>query len=303
MYMRFYGFKERPFTLTPDPRFLYLSEDHFDALEHLVYGISGGEGFLLLSGEVGTGKTTLCRALIDRLSERVVSSLILNPFQDYPGLLKNILWDFALIPEGQSVNEMTNQLIEFLLNEVAPKGKTALIVIDEAQNLDDGTLEQLRVLSNVETDREKLLQILLLGQEELVQKLGRNELRQLDQRISVRYFLSPLRRKEVGQYLRHRLKVASPQREIRFSASGVLEIHRFSRGVPRLINMLAHRTLLAGYVKGSDVLDAALVRRAGQSLFGEKRGKFRRILGRVTRRPLRGPDTGLFEQVEHELNQ
>jgi len=186
---------------------------------------------------------------------------------------------------------------------VAPKGKTALIVIDEAQNLDDGALEQLRVLSNVETDREKLLQILLLGQEELVQKLGRSELRQLDQRISVRYFLSPLRRKEVGQYLHHRLGVASPQRKVHFTSSGMMEVYRFSRGVPRRINMLAHRALLAGFVKGSDALDAMLVRRAGQSLFGEKQSTFRRILGRVTRRPVREPEPGLVEQVEYELNQ
>jgi general secretion pathway protein A len=303
MYMRFYGFKERPFTLTPDPRFLFLSEDHFDALEHLLYGISGGEGFLLLTGEVGTGKTTLCRALIDRLQDRVVSSLILNPFQDYPGLLKNILWDFSLIPEGLSVNEMTNQLIEFLLNEVAPKGKTALIIIDEAQNLDDATLEQLRVLSNVETDREKLLQILLLGQEELVVKLGRTELRQLNQRISVRFFLTPLKKKEVGRYLSHRLGVGDPVRKVHFTASGISEIYRFSRGVPRLINMLAHRTLLAGFVKGSDVLDRALVRRAGNSLFGEKPRQFKRLLNRVLGTPQTEPDLRFIEQVEHELNQ
>ena len=280
MYMSYYGFRERPFTLTPDPRFLYLSEDHFDALEHLIYGISGGEGFLLLTGEVGTGKTTLCRALIDRLSERVVSSLILNPFQDYSGLLKNILWDFALIPEGQTTNDMTNQLIEYLLNEVAPKGKTALIIIDEAQNLDDSALEQLRVLSNVETDREKLLQILLLGQEELVSKLARNELRQLNQRISVRFFLGPLRKKELGQYLSHRLGVGAPQRNVHFTRTGISEIYRYSRGVPRLINILAHRTLLAGFVKGTDALDRFLVLRASSSLFGEKETQFRRLLNR-----------------------
>ncbi len=303
MYMRFYGFKDRPFTLTPDPRFLFLSEDHFDALEHLIYGIAGGEGFLMLSGEVGTGKTTLCRALIDRLSDRVVSSLVLNPFQDYPGLLKNILWDFTLIPEGPSVNEMTNQLIEFLLNEVAPKGKTALIVIDEAQNLDDATLEQLRVLSNVETDREKLLQILLLGQEELIRKLACSELRQLNQRISVRYFLSPLRKEEVGQYLQHRLGVAAPQRQVHFSDAAVSEVFRFSRGVPRLINMLAHRTLLAGFVKGCDNLDRSLVRRAGNSLFGEKPNQFRRILNRLSRRTAAAPpEPALPERVEYELD-
>ncbi len=272
----YYGFREKPFALTPDPRFFYLSADHLEALEHLAFGIHEGEGFLLLVGAIGTGKTTLSRVLIDRLGGQAITSLVLNPFQEYVDLLRNILWDFGVIPEGATVNELTNQLIDFLLNEAGPKGKSALVIIDEAQNLNREALEQLRILSNVETDKEKLLQILLLGQEELLAKLQAAELRQLYQRISVKYFLSPLPRREVGRYIAHRLAVCRPARPVVFTPAALRAVYRFSRGIPRLINMIASRCLVAGFVRETDRIDSGMVRRARSSLFGEK---YRRIVG------------------------
>ncbi|MCP4147678.1 MAG: AAA family ATPase, partial [bacterium] len=160
MFEKYYGFKEKPFSLTPDPEFFYFSQDHLDAIEHLVYGVSQGEGFLMLVGAIGTGKTTTSRVLTEKLGDFVIYSLILNPFQDFFSLMKNILSDLGLTPEGDSWNLLVNQLIDYLINDVAPKGKTVLIIIDEAQNLSNETLEQLRVLSNIETDKEKLIQIL-----------------------------------------------------------------------------------------------------------------------------------------------
>lgn len=278
MYEKFYGFKDKPFALTPDPEFFYLSRDHVEALEHLIYGISQGEGFMMLAGAIGSGKTTTSRVLTEKLGDSVLFSLILNPFQDFFSLLKNIIWDLGVIPDGSTREELINQLIEFLLNEAAPKGKTVLIIIDEAQNLSGETLEQLRILSNVETDKEKLLQILLLGQEELIHKLERPELRQLNQRISVRYYLGPLAKKETGAYLQHRLARARPSKTITFTAAAVREIYKFSLGVPRLINMLANRCLIAGFVRETHTLDRGIVRRARESLFGDKSQDIKRIM-------------------------
>jgi len=273
----YYGFAEKPFALTPDPRFFYLSQDHIDALEHLVYGIGEGEGFLMLCGPVGTGKTTLSHVLTERLGTRVITSLILNPFQSWPELLKSILWDFGIIPEGASPGELVNQLIEFLIREIGPSGRTALILIDEAQDLSAETLEQLRVLSNIETEKEKLLQILLLGQEELLLKLNRPELRQLRQRISIKYLLSPLKRPEVGKYLAHRLSVARPEHLPVFTPGAVREIYRFSQGIPRLINMVASRALVGGFVQETCEIDKRIVKKALLSLFGDKKRAIRRI--------------------------
>jgi general secretion pathway protein A len=275
MVENYYGFAEKPFALTPDPHFFFLSEDHVEALENLLYGISEGEGFLLLSGAIGTGKTTLSRVLIEKLGESVIYSLILNPFQSYFNLLKSIMGDFGIVPEAGSASDLTNQLIGFLTTEVGPRGQTAMIIIDEAQNLDTDTLEQLRILSNIETEKEKLLQILLLGQEELLLKLQDKSLRQLNQRISVRFFLNPLNRREVGQYLQHRIRVSCPQRSVRFDFWAVQEVYRFSQGVPRLINMIAGRSLVAGFVAGSDLITRRMVRRARLSLMGVKNGRGR----------------------------
>ncbi|MCP4213244.1 MAG: AAA family ATPase [bacterium] len=277
MYKRFYGFEEKPFALTPDPDFFYLSQDHLDAIEHLVYGISDGEGFLMLVGAIGTGKTTTSRVLTQRLGDSVIHSLILNPFQDFFSLLKNIVHDLGLTPHGTTVNSLINQLIGFLLNDVAPQKKTVLIIIDEAQNLYNDILEQLRVLSNVETDKEKLIQILLLGQEELIHKLESQELRQLNQRISVKFFLTPLNKAEVANYLAHRIKMGKPARPITFTRAAVREIYKFSRGVPRLINMVANRCLIAGFVSETDTIDKSIVKRARESLYGDKFKKIKKI--------------------------
>jgi general secretion pathway protein A len=276
MYEKYYGFKAKPFALTPDPEFFYLSQDHLDAIEHMIYGITEGEGFLLLIGKIGTGKTTTSRVLTEKLGESVIHSLILNPFQDFFSLVKNILWDMGVIPEGVTTSELINQLIEFLLNEVGPKGKTALIIIDEAQNLSVETLEQLRVLSNVETDKEKLIQVLLLGQEELLSRLETHELRQLNQRITVRFFLNPLERSEVLKYMQHRIERAGVRKKITFTRAAVREIYRFSRGIPRLINMISNRCLIAGFVRETTVIDKSIVKRARESLYGGKRGEMKK---------------------------
>jgi general secretion pathway protein A len=279
MFEKYYHFQRKPFSLTPDPDFFYLSHDHVEAIEHLIYGISDGEGFLMLVGEIGTGKTTLSRVLTRKLGNSIIYSLVLNPFQDFATLLKSIISDFGLVPNGDSKSDLIDQLIRFLLQEVGPKGKTALIIIDEAQNLSIDTLEQLRLISNIETDKEKLLQILLLGQEELMQKIEQKELRQLNQRISVRYFLTPLNKEEMTRYIDHRIKVSrSPAAPpITFSRRAVRDIFKYTQGVPRVVNMLVNRCLIAGFVAETHHIDKNMVKRAKESLYGEKFDKIKRI--------------------------
>lgn len=277
MFEKYYGFKKKPFSLTPDPDFFYLSPDHVEAVEHLIYGISEGEGFLMLVGEIGTGKTTISRVLMQKLSDSIIYSLVLNPFQDFETLIKNMITDFGLKPAGNDKSTLLDQLIEFLLHDIAPRGKRALVIIDEAQNLSIETLEQLRLVSNIETNKDKLIQFLLLGQEELAMKLTSNELRQLNQRISVRYFLSPLSLDEMTAYLYHRLAIAQPRQSISFTPAALREIHKFSRGVPRLVNMIAHRSLIAGFVAESHSIDRSMVKRARESLYGEKYNRLHKI--------------------------
>ncbi|MCP5049486.1 MAG: AAA family ATPase [bacterium] len=279
MFEKYYQFKRKPFSLTPDPDFFYLSPDHVEAIEHLIYGITDGEGFLMLTGEIGTGKTTLSRVLTRKLGDSIIYSLTLNPFQDFEALLKSIISDFGLTPGSGGKSDLIDQLIHFLLHDVGPRGKTALIIIDEAQNLSVETLEQLRLISNIETDREKLLQILLLGQEELMQMIELNELRQLNQRISVRYFLTPLNKAEMTRYIHHRIQASrEPQAApITFTWTALREIFKFSRGVPRLINMLANRCLIAGFVAETHTIDRTMVKRAKESLFGDKYKKIKKI--------------------------
>jgi len=278
MYEAFYGLKENPFSLTPDPKYFFFSKDHEEALSHIIFAINQGEGFIVLIGSVGTGKTTISRVLMERLGNLLYTSLILNPFLTETELLSSILWDFHLIPSGNTKKELIDQLNKFLLNEVAPSGKRALVIIDEAQNLSMEVMEQIRLLSNLETDKEKLLQILLIGQEELAKKLANPALRQLNGRISTRYFLSPLKKKEVREYIEHRLKIATPNVDIKFTKGAIKEVYKFSRGVPRLINMICDRALLAGFVKTSTTIDRNMVIKAKKSLIGEKEKEFKKIL-------------------------
>jgi general secretion pathway protein A len=276
MYEKFYGFQEKPFSLTPDPKFFYYSKDHIEAIEHLIYGVLEGEGFLMLAGEVGAGKTTISRYLMNKLEYKVVTSLILNPFLDFFSLLQNILRDFGMIPMGEGKEELIDQLKEYLINDIGPRSKTALIIIDEAQNLTEETMEELRVISNIETDKEKLLQILLVGQEELIQKLEQQELRQLNQRISVRYFLNSLKAGEIPEYIQHRLKTGAPDKPIKFTRAAVKKIYKFSAGIPRKVNMLANRALISGFVCESRIINRKMVMRAQASLFGEKYNRIRK---------------------------
>jgi general secretion pathway protein A len=247
MYEAFYGLREKPFSLTPDPKFFYLSQSHREALDHLLYGIQQREGFVAITGDVGTGKTTLCRALLGKLDERTKTALILNPILSEEELLRSILQDFGLRGSGTTKKELIDELNEFLI-QLLVEGKNAVLILDEAQDLSEQILEQIRLLSNLETEKEKLIQIILVGQLGLLDLLGAPGLRQLNQRISVRFKIRPLSPHETNQYIFHRLLVAGSTGEAIFSASALQAIYRYSQGVPRLINLACDRALLQGFV-------------------------------------------------------
>ncbi len=265
MYTEFYGLKEKPFALLPDPRFLFLATSHREALAHLLYGIEEGEGFIQVIGHVGTGKTTLCRTLVQRVGPEVEIAFIFNPSGSELELLMAISREFGLPAALRSRSELLDALNHFLLEQKA-SGRRVVLVIDEAQNLEPEVLEQIRLLSNLETEREKLIQIVLIGQPELEENLARSDMRQLRQRVTVRWSLDPLERKEVKDYLDHRLRVAGLSKPDLFQPGAVRAIYRASRGVPRLINALADRTLLAGYARGTRSIDARMVRAAAREL-------------------------------------
>ncbi|MCG6916818.1 MAG: AAA family ATPase [Deltaproteobacteria bacterium] len=268
MYLEFFGLREKPFGLTPDPKFLFFSEKHREALDHLLYGIHQKEGFVLISGDTGTGKTTLCRALLERLDpHEVKTSLVLNPLLNEKELLKAILEDFGLPATGTTKKELLDVLNRFLLKTLTAGG-TAVLIIDEAQHLSTECLEQVRLLSNLETHKEKLIQIILVGSEELPAKLEAFELRHLQQRISLRYHLRPLDRRETRSYLQHRLNMARAAGSTSFDKGAYREIYRFSKGVPRLINIIAERSLLAAYLGGSRKVRLSHVVDGRQSLNG-----------------------------------
>ncbi|MBP9695965.1 MAG: AAA family ATPase, partial [Thermomonas sp.] len=261
MYLSYYGLHEPPFSITPDPRFVHLSERHRDALAHLLFGIDkgGGGGFVQLTGEVGTGKTTLSRLLLERLPRDARVALVLNPRQNAVELLETICEELHINIDGKRGS--TKALVDILnahLLVAYSKGLRVVLLIDEAQNLPADALEQVRLLTNLETDTQKLLQILLLGQPELRDMVARPELRQLAQRITARYHLTPLDAKETGEYLRHRWRVAGGQK-FPFDAKAVQRMHQRSGGVPRLLNVIAERALLAGYARDATVIDARLV--------------------------------------------
>jgi len=249
MYLDFYGFREKPFSLTPDPRFVFLSKNHREAFAHLLYGINNRAGFIALTGEVGSGKTTLLRALLSQLDpEHHRTALIFNPSPSPRRLLWNINREFGVSTSTIAGSGPLDALNQFLLRE-NDGGRTVVLVIDEAQNLKTPALEQVRLISNLETDREKLIQIILVGQPEFGQMLEKKELRQLSQRISVRNHLRPMDFQDTVEYISHRLEVAGGKGKVHFTPGATKKIYRYSRGLPRLINAACDRILLAGYTK------------------------------------------------------
>ena len=267
MYAAHFGLTERPFSLAPDPRYLFLSDGHREALAHLVYGLQGG-GFVQLTGEVGTGKTTVCRALLDQLPPEVDVAMIFTPRLTAVELLAAVCTELHLdTPAGTpSVKVLIDALSRKLLDTHA-KGRRTVVIIDEAQNLSMEVLEELRLLTNIETTRDKLLQVILIGQPELVELMQRPELRQLGQRVTARYHLRPFAFAETKAYVRHRLEVAG-QRESLFTRAAVWTVHRRSGGVPRLINNICDRALLGAYAGGNLRVTAAIVRRAATEVLG-----------------------------------
>jgi general secretion pathway protein A len=269
MYTSFFGLNEKPFAITPDPRYLYLSERHTEALAHLAYGISEAGGFIQLTGEVGTGKTTVLRSLLQQLPPHCDVALILNPRVTPAEFLLAICDELHVqVPEGSegSVKALVDLLTHFLL-DAHGRGRRIVLMVDEAQNLDAEVLEQVRLLTNLETATQKLLQIILIGQPELREVLARPELRQLAQRITGRYHLEALKKGETLAYLRHRARVAGATRDL-FTAGAQREIHRLSRGVPRIINVIADRALLGAYTREEPIVSGALVRRAASEVYG-----------------------------------
>lgn len=276
MYLEHYGLTEPPFSITPDPRFVFLSERHRDALAHLLFGIGqgGGGGFVQLTGEVGTGKTTLSRLLLEQLPDNTRVALVLNPRLTPVELLETICEELRLDLAGKrgSVKALVDALNAYLLDAYA-QGLRVVLIIDEAQNLSTDALEQVRLLTNLETDTQKLLQIILLGQPELRTLLARPELRQLAQRITARFHLTPLEPGETAQYLRHRYRVAGGQ-HFPFTPRAVQRIHVRAGGVPRLINVIAERALLAGYARDQIQLDADIVDRAAKEALAPTAARF-----------------------------
>jgi len=261
MYKEFYGLKENPFNVTSDPHFLYLTKRHKEAFSSLVYGIRERKGFIVITGNIGTGKTTLCRALLNELDAKTKTAFILNPRLSEIQFIRAIIEDFGIVIKRNSKIEMIKGLNDFLIKQLTSNNNVVLI-IDEAQNLKNNLLEEVRLLSNLETEKEKLFQIVLVGQPELRTKLADPELEQLQQRISIRYHMLPLDKEEISGYVQHRLSVAGASENVVFEDSAINEIHSYSGGVPRKINIVCDRAMLLGYVQEAMHLDAAIIKKA-----------------------------------------
>ena len=268
MYNEFYGFREAPFNITPDPRFLFFSDKHREAFNHVLFGIRERKGFIQITGEVGAGKTTVCRAILAELGPTYRTALVLNPMVTATQLMRTILVELGLEARRVDRTAYIEVLNRYLLEQAAA-GHDVVLLIDEAQDLEPELLEQVRLLSNLETDQRKLLQIVLIGQPELREKLNQKSLRQLRQRITVRYHLSPLDRFETERYISHRLRVAGADGRPSFSAWAIRRVHRYAGGVPRLINAVCDKALLYGYVNGTYALDGRAVGQAIRELEGE----------------------------------
>jgi len=268
VYLDYYGLKEQPFSITPNPRFLFYGTKHREALNHVLYGIRERKGFVQLTGEVGAGKSTICRVLLEQLGKNYATALILNPALSSEQLIKAIGMEYGLDLRGLDAVETLNELNMFLLRQLE-EGQESVLFIDEAQNLSNQQLEQVRMLSNLETDDRKLLQIVLMGQPELRDRLNDPSMRQLRQRITVRYHLRPLKRSEVGCYVQHRLTISGANGAgPRFTSPALWRIFSYSQGIPRLINAVCDKCLLAGYVQQRGQVDYQLVGTAIKELEG-----------------------------------
>ena len=267
MYEEYFGLNSKPFKITPDPRYLFMSDRHKEGLAHLLYGVTDSGGFIQLTGEVGTGKTTLIRALLEQLPSKVEIALIMHTQISAREFLVEICNELNIKKEGDSILDIVNTLNIYLLKQHA-NGKKVILLVDEAQNLTPDVLEQLRLLTNLETEKDKLLQIILIGQPELRKVLEKNNLRQLSQRITARYHLHPLSKPETFLYIEHRLRISGAQSEI-FKKNAKREIFNYSSGIPRLINVICDRALLGGYATGKRKIDKALVKQAKKEIQGE----------------------------------
>ena len=267
MYKKFYSCKEEPFNITSDPDFFFCSAHHQEAFNHLLYGIEQRKGIMALTGEIGTGKTTICRTLLNKLDQDTKTAFILNPNFSETQLLQVILKDFGILPSKKNNNKLNliNALNEFLLEKTS-FGDNVVLIIDEAQNLKPSQLEQVRLLSNLETEKCKLLQIILVGQPELFDKLKLSSLRQLNQRIAVRYHMLPIEKSEVRAYIFHRLKVADATLKLNFTPDAIDAIYLHSKGTPRLINILCDRALLAGFIQETFVIDGNIINRCAREV-------------------------------------
>jgi len=263
MYLDFYGLRENPFNLTPDSHFLFLSDKHREAMAHIRYGIENKKGFILISGEIGAGKTTLCRSLLKDLEKSHKVALVLHPTVSPSGILRAIIKDLGVSAKARSTHDMIDILYSFLLET-----KNVVLLIDEAQNLSVSALEQIRLLGNLETEKEKLIQIVLVGQPELKDILTKPSLKQLNQRISVRYHLYPLSREETCQYIGHRLQKSGEIGNLEFSGDALQLIYNYSGGIPRLINIICEYCLLAGFVKNTFLIDKDVVQHAVKEMQG-----------------------------------
>ncbi|MGH9340822.1 MAG: ExeA family protein [Acidobacteriota bacterium] len=273
MYQEFYQLSEKPFSLSPNPKYLYFSESHQRAFNLIRYGIHEREAFIVITGDVGTGKTTLCRAVLETLDQNILTALVLNPFLSDEDLLKLILRDFGVIPAAAglstefkpSTNDLIQALHQMLLSLQKVNAK-AVLVIDEAQNLPLQTLEQIRILSNLESASEKLLQVILVGQPELDSILNSSKLRQLQQRVSIRFQLSPLSKADIQPYIYHRLAVAGCRKHVTFTPGALRLISKHTQGIPRLINLICDRSLMGGYAISALRIDRFIVKQALNAL-------------------------------------